>query len=72
MSNVEGLIDGTNEALLYENANKDGLLASTQRDLLAGEVSKLYIQLNKDVIPAHVRVAMKSNAIKFHDQDYFI
>ena len=37
---ILGLLDKTNEEVMNENSNKDGMLASTQRDLIAGEISK--------------------------------
>ena len=37
---IMGLIDNTNIDVLTENSNKQSQLASTQRDLIAGEVSK--------------------------------
>ena len=37
---ISGLLDYTNEEVLTENANKQSQLVSTQRDLMAGEVSK--------------------------------
>ena len=37
---ILGLLDRSNEDVLNENSNKNGILASTQRDLVAGEVTK--------------------------------
>mgnify|MGYP000423533471 CR=1 FL=1 len=37
---VFGLLDRSNTALIDENSNKDAAIVSTQRDLIAGEVSK--------------------------------
>ena len=47
-------------------------MANTQRDLIAGEVSKLYTYHALDLIPQHVKQAIDNNSIKFHDADYFI
>ena len=44
---VCGLLDFTNQDVLTENANKQSQLVSTQRDLMAGEVSK-YISKTKE------------------------
>lgn len=64
------LIDDKNEYLKTENSNKNHRIASTQRDYIAGEVSKdisMRLLLPKEVIEAH-----KAGAIHFHDADYFI
>ena len=67
---VSGLLDYTNEEVLTENANKQSELLSTQRDLMAGEVSK-YIAKNK-LIPNHLVLAHERGEIKIHDLDYYI
>ena len=64
------LIDDKNEYLKTENSNKNHRIASTQRDYIAGEVSKditMRLLLPKEVVEAHNR-----GAIHFHDADYFI
>ena len=67
---VSGLLDFTNEEVLTENANKQSQLVSTQRDLMAGEVSK-YISRTK-LIPAHLMKAQDNGEIKIHDLDYYL
>ena len=67
---ILGLVDQTNIDVMTENANKQSQLASTQRDLIAGEVSK-YIALNY-MIPKHIRNAIDKGWIKMHDLDYFL
>ena len=67
---VNGLIDFTNEEVLTENANKQSQLVSTQRDLMAGEVSK-YISRTK-LIPPHLMKAHDNGEIKIHDLDYYL
>ena len=67
---ILGLVDNTNIAVLTENSNKQGQLASTQRDLIAGEVSK-YISKTK-MIPKHLMDAHYKGIIKIHDLDYFL
>ena len=67
---VSGLLDFTNEEVLTENANKQSQLVSTQRDLMAGEVSK-YISRTK-LIPAHLMKAHDNGEIKIHDLDYYL
>lgn len=64
------LIDDKNEYLATENSNKNHRMASTQRDYIAGEVSKditMRLLLPKEVVEAH-----KKGIIHFHDADYFI
>lgn len=67
---ILGLVDQTNIDVLTENANKQSQLASTQRDLIAGEVSK-YIALNH-MMSSNVREAINKGWIKMHDLDYFL
>ena len=67
---VAGLLDFTNEDILTENSNKQAQLVSTQRDLMAGEVSK-YISRTK-LIPQHLIKAHDNEEIKIHDLDYFL
>lgn len=65
---IEGLIEQNNTDLLNENANKDGKVIPTQRDLLAGIVAKHYAKqhiLPRDVVNAH-----ESGDIHYHDLDY--
>lgn len=64
------LIDNKNEYLKTENSNKNIYIASTQRDYIAGEVSKdlsKRLLLPKEVVEAH-----EKGAIHFHDMDYFV
>lgn len=65
---IEGLIEESNADLLNENANKDGKVIPTQRDLLAGIVAKHYAKtriLPRDVVQAH-----DVGDIHYHDLDY--
>lgn len=68
--NILGLVEHTNKELLNENSNKQSLLASTQRDLIAGEVSK-HISLTRN-IPTHITLAHNEGIIKMHDLDYYL
>ena len=64
------LIDDKNEYLATENSNKNHRLGSTQRDYIAGEVSKdisLRLLMPKEAVEAH-----KKGIIHLHDMDYFI
>ncbi|EKO3557665.1 anaerobic ribonucleoside-triphosphate reductase [Vibrio metschnikovii] len=65
---IEGLIEESNADLLNENANKDGKVIPTQRDLLAGIVAKHYAKtriLPRDIVQAH-----EQGDIHYHDLDY--
>lgn len=66
---VLGIVNGSNKDILTENANKKGYMNSTQRDLIAGEISKSLASkiISKDIMEAHDK-----GAIKVHDLDYFI
>lgn len=69
INSVLGLLDFTNEEVMTENANKDATLASTQRDLIAGEVIKV---ISRDsLIPYHLIQANDDGIIKIHDMDFF-
>lgn len=66
---ILSLINLSNEELKQENANKNPVINSTQRDYMAGEVSKdltRRLLLPKDVVKAH-----DEGMIHFHDMDYF-
>lgn len=67
---ILGLVDKTNIEVLNENANKQSLLVSTQRDLIAGEVSKYLSKTQK--IPTHIMQAHMEGIIKVHDLDYYL
>ncbi|NLY20266.1 MAG: anaerobic ribonucleoside-triphosphate reductase [Tissierellia bacterium] len=67
---ILGLINKTNRNVMTENSNKNPIIASTQRDLIAGEVSKDIAKrkmLSADLVDAH-----ESGAIHIHDLDYII
>ena len=67
---IMSLIQNSNKDVMEENSNKNAYIASTQRDLIAGEVSK---DLTKRVLlPEHIVQAHESGAIHFHDMDYYI
>ena len=66
---VLSLIDSANEELKKENANKNPVVLSTQRDYMAGEVSRdltRRVLLPKDIVDAH-----DQGIIHFHDSDYY-
>lgn len=62
------LINHTNKEVLEENSNKNGTLISTQRDLMAGEISKDIAR--RRLIPTHLLQAHDEGAIHIHDMDY--
>ena len=65
---IKGLIEQSDLSILNENANKDGKVIPTQRDLLAGIIAKHYAKnhiLSRDIVEAH-----EKGEIHFHDLDY--
>ncbi|MGI5950056.1 anaerobic ribonucleoside-triphosphate reductase [Peptoniphilus sp.] len=67
---ILGLLNETNSDLMDENSNKNAVIASTQRDLIAGEVSKDIAK--RKMIPLDLVEAHDSGAIHIHDMDYII
>ncbi|MDO5713885.1 MAG: anaerobic ribonucleoside-triphosphate reductase [Tissierellia bacterium] len=67
---VLGLLNKSNLEALDENSNKDAKIVSTQRDLIAGEISKDIAR--RKIIPTDIVQAHDSGAIHFHDMDYII
>ena len=67
---ILGLIDRSNIEVMNENSNKNALIASTQRDLIAGEVSKDISRRKK--LPARIVQAHDEGILHFHDMDYFM
>ena len=67
---ILGLIRNENKELAEENSNKNTMLASTQRDYIAGEVSR---DLTKRMLlPEKISKAHEEGILHFHDADYFI
>ena len=67
---ILGLIKRQDDEHLDINPNKNAVLASTQRDLIAGEVSK---DLTKRILlPPKISKAHEDGEIFFHDSDYFL
>ena len=64
------LINKDNEDVMMENSNKNPVICATQRDLIAGEVSKDIAR--RKIIPAHIVQAHDECAIHWHDMDYSI
>lgn len=68
-STILSLIEHDNEEAKQENSNKNPMIVSTQRDYMAGEVSKDLTRrmfLPEDIVAAH-----DEGIIHFHDADYF-
>ena len=66
---ILALLDHINEEVNQENSNKNPIINSTQRDYMAGEVSK---DLSKRVLlPEEIVRAHEEGIIHFHDTDYF-
>lgn len=67
---IMSLIKNSNKDVMEENSNKNAYIASTQRDLIAGEVSK---DLTKRVLlPEKIIKAHEEGILHFHDMDYFL
>ena len=67
---IFALVNLNNEEAKQENSNKDPVINSTQRDYIAGEVSRDLTQrilLPKEIVDAH-----KDGIIHFHDSDYYV
>ena len=66
---ILALLEHINEEVKQENSNKNPIINSTQRDYMAGEVSK---DLSKRVLlPEEIVQAHEAGIIHFHDTDYF-
>lgn len=68
--NILSLVEYDNEAVKQENSNKDPEIIPTQRDYIAGEISKditIRKLLSEEIVKAH-----NDGIIHFHDSDYFI
>ena len=66
---ILSLIEQMNEEVKQENSNKNPVINSTQRDYMAGEVSKdltRRVLLPEDIVRAH-----EQGIIHFHDMDYY-
>ena len=66
---ILSIIDMSNEEVKQENSNKNPVIVSTQRDYMAGTVSKDLT--NRVLLPEDVVQAHKEGLIHFHDADYF-
>ena len=67
---ILSLIKNTNKELAEENSNKSTILASTQRDYIAGEVSRDLTR--RILLPEKISKAHDEGIFHFHDADYFV
>lgn len=67
---ILSIVDGVNEDVIQENSNKNPKIAATQRDYIAGEVSRDIV--NRLILPKDIREAHEQGLIHFHDSDYAI
>ncbi len=67
---IMGLIKHSNKDVMEENSNKNAVIASTQRDLIAGEVSKDLTR--RLLLPEKISKAHDEGILHFHDSDYFL
>ena len=67
---ILSLIKNTNKELAEENSNKSTVLASTQRDYIAGEVSRDLTR--RILLPEKISKAHDEGIFHFHDADYFV
>lgn len=67
---ILSLIEHKNEEIIQENSNKNSMLNSTQRDYIAGEVSKDITK--RLLLPPDIQKAHDEGLIHFHDADYFV
>ena len=67
---IDSLLKLTDKDQIMENSNKNSELVSTQRDLIAGEISKDLVQ--RKILPLDLVQAHKDATIHIHDMDYMI
>lgn len=67
---VLSIANGVNEEVIQENSNKNPIIISTQRDYIAGEISREIT--NKVLLPAEITKAHEEGIIHFHDSDYYV
>ena len=67
---ILSLVDGVNENVIQENSNKNPTINSTQRDYIAGEVSRDIS--NRLLLPKEIMEAHEAGILHFHDSDYFV
>lgn len=69
-SKILAIADNVNETAIQENSNKNPTILSTQRDYIAGEISRDIS--NRKLFPEDIVQAHKEGLIHLHDTDYFV
>ena len=67
---ILNIVDCNNEDVKQENSNKNPIINSTQRDYIAGEVSKDITK--RLLLPEKIVKAHEAGIIHFHDSDYYL
>ena len=67
---ILSIADNVNETVIQENSNKNPTILSTQRDYIAGEISRDMTE--RLFMPEDIRKANEEGIIHFHDSDYFV
>ena len=67
---ILSIVKNSNKEVSEENSNKNAMVASTQRDLIAGEVSRDLT--NRILLPQDIAKAHRDGVLHFHDSDYFV
>ena len=67
---INSIADNVNETVIQENSNKNPAILSTQRDYIAGEVSRDITE--RLLLPEDIKQAHDEGIIHFHDSDYYI
>ena len=69
-NNILSIVNRSNESIIQENSNKNPIINSTQRDYIAGEVSKAIT--DDMLLPPDIAQAHNDGLLHFHDKDYFV
>ena len=67
---VLSIVDNVNETVIQENSNKNPAILSTQRDYIAGELSRDIT--DRLLLPEEITKAHEEGIIHFHDSDYYV
>ena len=67
---VLSIADNVNETVIQENSNKNPAILSTQRDYIAGELSRDITE--RPLLPEEITKAHEEGIIHFHDSDYYV
>lgn len=67
---VLSIVDNVNETVIQENSNKNPAILSTQRDYIAGELSRDITE--RLLLPEDITKAHDEGIIHFHDSDYYV